>query len=230
MPTELRSDRRGAGVGWEARVCQSSSTERSTEDVILSRIRDKRFPVGMPWESLRAPCLGARKTNFGKRRKRRKVSQEGLSRSRTMTLARASAHCVRQPLGTWRSTGVRSWRMESGVGRWAGRGSSRGVGGRGAGPATGEAWVACGGRGWPLDACWARSLRSAGSRCEHAWPGHGRSRTLRREQATQSQAARPVRMAVSRVGRLRGWTLLRWVSIRGRESKGAQEHPLNGQT
>ena len=77
FPTEVRSERRGAGEGWEASALHRSSTELSTAEVIRSLTRVNKLPVGMPWLSLRAPCLGARSTNFGKSKKRRNVSQEG---------------------------------------------------------------------------------------------------------------------------------------------------------
>ena len=195
LPTGVRSERRGVGPGWEARARQRSSTAESTKEVIRFRTRVRRLPDGIPWGSLRAPCLGARRTNLGKMRKRRNVSQEGLSKRRARTLASASAHCVRQPRGTWRrpGRGVGGWRP----GREDGPGVGRPEGSAGVGRGLRQA-----GPGLPMEvgagpwtpagrgAC-VRLARGASRRClGKGGPEHldGRKRRI---------ATRPARLVLS---------------------------------
>ena len=78
--------------------------------------------------------------------------------------------------------------MASVEGRSCGGEEESGVGGFCAGPAVrAEVWPA-GASGCPREACWARSLRSDGSRWAQAWPGQGRSLILKREHEVHSHA------------------------------------------
>ena len=152
LPFARRSERRGAGPGLDDRSSHSSGRGCSTALTIRSLSKLCRLPEGFPRLSFRAPWRGALRTDFGKIRKRSSDSQDDSSRSFETTFASPSAHCVRQPRGTCRRSGMRNCRTASGAGRYSGLGSVSGVGGRWDGPSTGEIEWAGGGKGAPREA------------------------------------------------------------------------------